>query len=245
VKYNFTILILSIVLSLSYNCNVNTQVFEWVKQAGGTHNDIGYGISVDASGNSYVIGSFTATATFGTMVLTSLGDYDIFVAKYDANGNLLWVEQARGVADVIGYGISVDANGNIYVSGYYRETATFGNINLTSYGFTDIFIAKIENISTNVAEIILPQSNEYLLEENYPNPFNPTTTIKYHIPELSFVTLKVYDVLGNEVATLINEEKPEGRYEVLFNANGISSGIYYYRMQANEFVDVKKMIILK
>ena len=70
---------------------------------------------------------------------------------------------------------------------------------------------------------------EYVLFQNYPNPFNPTTTIKYQIPELSFVTLKVYDVLGNEIATLVNEEKPVGNYEVEFNASELSSGIYFYQ----------------
>jgi len=83
------------------------------------------------------------------------------------------------------------------------------------------------------------------LVQNYPNPFNPTTTIKYQIPELSLVTIKVYDVLGNEIATLVNQEKPIGSYEVKFNAIGIPSGIYYYRLQASSFVETKKMVLLR
>jgi len=83
------------------------------------------------------------------------------------------------------------------------------------------------------------------LVQNYPNPFNPTTTIKYQIPELSLVTIKVYDVLGNEIATLVNQEKPIGSYEVKFNAIGIPSGIYFYRIQAGSFVETKKMLLLK
>jgi hypothetical protein len=83
--------------------------------------------------------------------------------------------------------------------------------------------------------------------QNYPNPFNPTTTIKYSIPELSFVTLKVYDVLGNEIANLVNEEKPTGSYDAEFTMNNLqlSSGFYFYRLQAGSFVETKKMILLK
>jgi len=80
---------------------------------------------------------------------------------------------------------------------------------------------------------------------NYPNPFNPTTAIKYQIPELSFVTLKVYDVLGNEITTLVNEEKPAGLYEVEFNKNGLTSGVYFYQLKSESFVETKKMILLK
>ena len=87
--------------------------------------------------------------------------------------------------------------------------------------------------------------NQVILSQNYPNPFNPTTLIKYQIPVESFTTLKVYDVLGNEVATLVKDEKTAGNYEVEFNANGLASGIYLYKIKAGEFVDVKKMIVLK
>jgi hypothetical protein len=91
----------------------------------------------------------------------------------------------------------------------------------------------------------------YKLEQNYPNPFNPITTIKYQIPKLSFVTLKVYDVLGSEIITLVNEEKPVGSYQIEFDATILSSGIYFYRLQvytpgrAGSFVETKKMVLLR
>ena len=81
--------------------------------------------------------------------------------------------------------------------------------------------------------------------QNYPNPFNPATTIKYSIPELSFVILKVYDVLGNEIVALINEEIPAGSYEIEFNATDLPSGAYFYRLQAGSFVETKKMVLMK
>jgi photosystem II stability/assembly factor-like uncharacterized protein len=83
------------------------------------------------------------------------------------------------------------------------------------------------------------------LKQNYPNPFNPSTVINYQLPVSGDVTLKVYDVLGNEIATLVNEEKPAGSYEVEFNASELSSGIYFYKLQAGDFVETKKMILLK
>ncbi len=86
---------------------------------------------------------------------------------------------------------------------------------------------------------------EYRLNQNYPNPFNPTTKIKYSIKEEGLVILKVYDILGKEVATLVNENKPEGNYEVEFNASQLPSGMYMYKIQAGNFTDVKKMILAK
>ncbi len=86
---------------------------------------------------------------------------------------------------------------------------------------------------------------DFQMSQNYPNPFNPLTTVKYQIPEISFVTIKVYDVLGRKVSTLINEEKSIGSYEVEFDATGLSSAIYFYRIQADDFTQVKKMILLK
>jgi hypothetical protein len=83
------------------------------------------------------------------------------------------------------------------------------------------------------------------LEQNYPNPFNPTTTLSFVIGHRSFVTLKVYDVLGNEIATLVNEEKPAGSYEVEFDAKDLTSGIYFYQLRAGEFSQTKKMILMK
>ena len=83
------------------------------------------------------------------------------------------------------------------------------------------------------------------LFQNYPNPFNPSTKITYTIPELSFITLKVYDVLGNEIAKLVNEEKQIGDYEVEFDGSELTSGIYFYRLQAGSYFETKKMILLK
>ena len=99
---------------------------------------------------------------------------------------------------------------------------------------------------------------EFSLSQNYPNPFNPSTNIQYSISSTQFVTLKVYDVLGNEVATLVNEEKSAGSYEVKFNTEALNttslpSGVYFYQLRAGNpstgsgqsFVETKKMILMK
>ena len=85
----------------------------------------------------------------------------------------------------------------------------------------------------------------YELYQNHPNPFNPITTINYSIPKLSFVTIKIYDVLGKEVTTLVNEEKPIGTYELSWSAANLTSGVYFYRIQAGDFIVTKKMILLR
>ena len=86
---------------------------------------------------------------------------------------------------------------------------------------------------------------KFSLSQNYPNPFNPTTTIKYQIPEMSFVTLKVYDVLGKEVTTLVNKYHPAGNFEIEFNATSLPSGVYFYSFQAERYAMTKKMLLLK
>ena len=87
--------------------------------------------------------------------------------------------------------------------------------------------------------------NSYGLSNNYPNPFNPSTKITYSIPERSNVSLKVFDLLGSLVAELANGEIEAGTYDINFNASQLSSGIYFYRLQAGNFIESKKMILLK
>ena len=104
--------------------------------------------------------------------------------------------------------------------------------------------------AASVDEETLP--NDFILFQNYPNPFNPSTTIKYTIPNVTLsgvegsrVILKIYDLLGNEIATLANENKPAGNYEVSFDSRNFSSGTYFYKLQAGSFVETKKMLMIK
>lgn len=87
--------------------------------------------------------------------------------------------------------------------------------------------------------------SSFKLFDNYPNPFNPSTTISYSIPSQSFVSIKVYDILGNEVASLVDEEKQAGSYKVMFDASSLTSGTYLYKLSSGTFTDIKKMILIK
>jgi hypothetical protein len=87
--------------------------------------------------------------------------------------------------------------------------------------------------------------DEYSLSQNYPNPFNPSTKISWQLPVASWQTLKIYDVFGNEVATLVDEYKPVGTYEVEWNAGNFPSGVYFYQLRADNYIETKKMILLK
>jgi hypothetical protein len=117
--------------------------WQWAKRAGGTSYDNGYCIAVDASENTFISGSFNGTASFGTTTLTSQGDEDMFVAKLDTNGNWQWAKRAGGTSGDYGSGVAGDAGGNIYITGFFYGTATFGSTTLTSQGMGDVFVAKL------------------------------------------------------------------------------------------------------
>ncbi|MBM4159220.1 MAG: T9SS type A sorting domain-containing protein, partial [Ignavibacteria bacterium] len=105
-------------------------------------------------------------------------------------------------------------------------------------------ISKIKSqvVSDNVK---VEEPEEYILNQNYPNPFNPVTKIQYSLPKAGFVTLKIYDILGREVRTLVKEMKTAGNYIVELNANELSSGVYFYKLEVNGFNDVKRMMLIK
>jgi hypothetical protein len=94
-------------------------------------------------------------------------------------------------------------------------------------------------------EVDLSNPFRYSLEQNYPNPFNPITKIQFAVGNRQFVSLKVYDILGRQVATLVSEEKSLGSYTIEFNAGELSSGIYFYQLKAGDFISTKKLVLLK
>ncbi len=104
-------------------------------------------------------------------------------------------------------------------------------------------VITVENAtSVNNDEITI---EDFDLKQNYPNPFNPSTNIEFQIADLEFVSLKVYNILGNEIATLLNEQLVAGKHTVPFNAAGLSSGIYFYSLTVNGFTKTKEMVLLK
>ena len=188
---------------------------------------------------------------FGLAVAIS-GDYSIIGAPFNSDFGMgsgssyifrrnetAWTEQHKITASD---GAEDDRFGDaVALSGEYAiVSAKHGDNSGSNRGSAYIYY----NFTTDV-EVEPTNAVSFNLNQNFPNPFNPTTTIKYQIPEISFVTLKVYDVLGNEVAILVNDEKPTGTYELNWNAANLPSGVYFYRLQAGNFVDTKKMVLLK
>jgi len=118
---------------------------------------------------------------------------------------------------------------------------------ISAYG-NNLFLDNICVTSTSVGIVNLNSAiipNEFSLSQNYPNPFNPSTKINFSIPKNGFVTLKIFDILGKEVMTLVNEQKTAGTYDVQFNAVNFSSGTYFYRIESGDFKDIKKMLLIK
>ena len=109
----------------------------------------------------------------------------------------------------------------------------------------DYVLVDSYTLHSPVTDVKNASVNTFKLEQNYPNPFNPKTNIRYTISNKQFVSLKIYDIIGKKVATLVNQEKPAGTYEVEFTSRNLSSGIYYYKLQVGDIVQTKKMILMR
>jgi photosystem II stability/assembly factor-like uncharacterized protein len=205
--------------------------FSWFTQNSGTNNNL-YDLSFRNSDEGIVAGEN------GTVI-------------YTTDGGSTWLEDPYLGGLTTKHIISiaaVDSNtaSAIIVSSLGGESALAETTFILTVSSDSIVGIGVEHNS-------LPAT--FKIFQNYPNPFNPSTKIKYQIPKLSFVTLKIYDVLGGEIATLVNEEKPIGSYEVEFSAISgsasggdawnLTSGIYFYRLQAGNFIQTKKMVLLR
>jgi uncharacterized delta-60 repeat protein len=194
-------------------------------------------------GNSYNSANSLALDNQGNVYVTGMTDYycdegcwggDFTTIKYSTAGVEQWIARYDGAEDEA-LAIAVDASGNVYVTG-----SSFDGESRAVY--TTI---KYSQTTTGVKQVTLGMPEKYSLEQNYPNPFNPATVIRYSLPVTSYTTLKIYNVLGQEVATLVNEMKQLGSYEVTWDASGMASGVYLYRLQAGNYIDTKKLILLK
>jgi hypothetical protein len=131
-------------------------------------------------------------------------------------------------------GLKLDPQNKVYVAGT-------SSVNGQSY-YT---VIKYRQTPDAVRENDGSVPTTFALEQNYPNPFNPSTTIRYALPNSAKVRLMIYDLLGREIATLVNEEQSAGWKEVEWNASAFSSGIYFYKIHANNFNETKKMVLMK
>ncbi|MCX7833727.1 MAG: YCF48-related protein [Ignavibacteria bacterium] len=156
-----------------------------------------------------------------------LGTYGY--AYYTTNGGVTWINKtvSSGTNDI--YGSFITQDGKVFAVSLINANI-FKNSNLISVGINNNF----QNLP-----------NKFILEQNYPNPFNNSTVITYHIPYRTKVVLKVYNILGKEITTLVNAEQDAGKYNIYFNANNLSSGIYFYKLQADEFKCIAKMVLIR
>jgi hypothetical protein len=222
-------------------------VHQWSQRFGGTGGDIGYGITVDASGNVMVTGNFSGTVYFGGINLVSTGSIDIFVAKYNAGGVHQWSQRFGDMGGDEGKAIAVDASGNVIVTGNFRHTVNFGGGNLVSAGLPDVFLAKYsEATGSGVTVSRLAAS----LGQNFPNPFNPQTTIEYTVTEKTVVSIAIFDVSGTLVTRMDQGSREAGTYLAQWDGRDsvgrpAASGVYLYQLIAPDFTQSKKMVLLK
>jgi len=118
-----------------------------------------------------------------------------------------------------------------------------GTTATANYYLDDYSISRLD--VSGVAEPVAEVPAQYTLEQNYPNPFNPATTIRFQIPKSEFVTLKIYNLLGEEVATLLSNQLISGFHSADWDASRMASGVYFYRLEAGSYSSVKKMLLLK
>jgi len=188
-------------------------------------------ISKDRFNNIYVLSGYSGYQPFSVGYLT---------VKYKQNGDSIWsFSYSSSIASNYGKSLLFINDNKFYISG--RAYGINTGYDLTTLEMSQVSEIKISNENT-------PEF--YSLSQNYPNPFNPTTNIKFRVPYGSiannkFVTLKVFDILGKEIATLVNEKLKAGEYEVTFDGTALPSGVYFYKLTSGDFTETKKMILLK
>jgi len=198
----------------------------WQKEynSQGDLQDIPDALALDKDNNIYITGRSVDSVTKS------------YVLKISTTGELKWEYNLDDVTYEQLFLPQIFVNdSSLFIGGSLYDLLTKNNI----------FIMKLDQkLSTGINGTNLISSS-YKLDQNYPNPFNPSTTVRYQIPEISFVTIKVFDVLGKEIVTLVNEEKPAGNYEIEFYGTNLPSGIYFYQLKAGSFIQTKKMLMIK
>ncbi|MHB9012364.1 MAG: T9SS type A sorting domain-containing protein [Ignavibacteriaceae bacterium] len=195
----------------------------------------------------------TNNGTSWSQVNTGLADSEITafaVSPNGAGGTNIFAGTYSGVFLSTNNG----TNWTAVNTGFTEDSVTALAIGPNGAGGTNLFAATwyggvwrrpLSEMITGVKEEQNNLPSNFALEQNYPNPFNPTTTINYSVPKTSLVSIKVYDVLGREIETLVNEQKNPGNYKVTVNAGKLASGVYFYQLRSSDYTSIKKMLLLK
>jgi hypothetical protein len=200
----------------------------WIAMYNGPGNgdDIATALAVDASGNVYVTGRSYGSGT----------GYDYATVKYNSAGVQQWVARYNGPGNSWdrASALAVDGSGNVYVTGYSE-----------GYGWRVYTTIKYVQTPVSVKDETTDMPCRYWLLQNYPNPFNPPTCIQYQLPKSAHVLLSIYNLLGEKIHTVVDEFQTSGRYKIEFQANNLASGLYFYQLRAGDFVETKRMLLLK
>jgi hypothetical protein len=178
---------------------------------------------IDTLINSQVGLSYSSGSTEGMIIGTKELGVFLFSDEGDSLGS-----RNEGLTNLNIQTLTLDNNGYVYAG--------------TENGIWRRPLSEITSVEEQEIDEI---PNEFFLSQNYPNPFNSSSILRYTIPQSSNVVIKVFDILGNEIETLVNEEKPTGTYELTWSAVNLPSGVYFYRLQSDSFVLTKKMVLLK
>ena len=199
---------------------------QWQKTVGGSGNDYGYRVISTSDGGFCSIGN---TSSYGA------GGEDFFMVKYSSNGSVCGSSFVpAGLSGSGGSIISVTP-----LSFPYSPQSSTPNVSLTVGGNSStICLTGIEQLNNQIPD-------KFTLLQNYPNPFNPSTKIGFSLPVSSSVSIRIFDAAGKEVKVLADDYYNAGNYEIDFNGEGLSSGTYFYRMNAGDFTDVKKLCLIK
>jgi len=199
----------------------------WTRTYGGNVHDCAYSVRQTADGG-YIVAGYIYS--FGA------GSDDFYLVKTNSQGDTLWTRTYGGSNSDLAYSVQQTADGGYIVAGY---TESFGA------GDHDFYLVKTgpDQSGTELSTIGVP--SQYILYPNWPNPFNPSTQIAYVLPKTGRVSLKVFNLLGEEVSALVDEMQSAGTHAVAFDGSGLPSGIYLCRLQAGSFVETKKMVLLK
>jgi hypothetical protein len=219
----------------------------WARRGGGTEEDRGSGIAVDAGGYAYVTGYFEGTADFGDFTLESAGSADVFVAKYAPDGSALWARRAGGSESNWGSAIAVDAGLNAYVTGYIAGTSTFGDFTLTSEGLADVFVAKLNATSLSAEREPVNPRPPLFLSPLWPNPVTRSATATLMAQAgLVHVRAEVFDALGRRVDVPFEGALAGGApQEVGLDASRLAPGIYVLRVTGGRWAVTRWFVVAK
>lgn len=226
----------------------------WSINEGGKWLDGGERLQVYKNDKILLSGYYWREATFTrgdqdvTMISNIADTCSHFAAKYTPSGELFWVADVDSSSSTFNTNLAIDSSENVIRAGQYIGTVDLksedNSVALKSVGGMDVYLAKFSSSVTSIERKNFTKTG-FQLDQNYPNPFNPVTNITYSIKNPAKTSLTVYNILGEEVKSLVNEYKNPGKYIVSFDASDLASGIYFYKLQSGSLVQSRKMIVIK